>query len=49
MKGKRITIGYIIFFGFTASISYFQKDFYGVFILTIPFIYYGVKFLRKFK
>lgn len=50
MNGKGITIAWIIFFGLTASISYVDKDsFYSGVILTIPFVYYVVKFFVKFR
>jgi hypothetical protein len=49
MKGKRITVIWILFFGLTAVISYLQKDFSHGVILTIPFAYYVVKLLRKIE
>ena len=49
MKGKKRTIALIVFFGVTASISFYQRDWYSAVILTIPFVYYVVKFLRKYR
>jgi hypothetical protein len=49
MKEKRITIAWILFFGFTACGSFLQKDFFHGVTLTIPFVFYVVKFLRKFR
>jgi hypothetical protein len=45
IKKNTFSIAFILFLGFTAGISYLQKDLSHGVILTIAFVYYGVKFL----